>query len=134
MNEMCRDLLDTYDAYPLCSRREDLDSHDLTTYHSELESRAPELFVTSELSCNIELREYVKTVQNLPHDRASISPGQGNGVESHESYDGGAPPGPRAIATSESLKVVLDVCTPQTSGPYLVLYTMSVIVLLIDMM
>lgn len=130
---MCRDLLDTYDAYPLCSRREDLDSHDLTTYHSELESRAPELFVASELSCNIELREYVKTCKTC-HDRASISPGQGNGVESHESYDGGAPPGPRAIATSESLRVALDVCTPQTSGPNLVLYTMSVIILLIDMM
>lgn len=109
---MCRDLLDTYDAYPLCSPREDLDSHNLTTYHSELESRAPELFVANELSCNIGLREYVKTVQNLPHGQASTSPGQGNGVEGHESYDGGVLSGPRTITTSESLRAALVVCIP----------------------
>jgi hypothetical protein len=111
-NEMCRDLLNTYDAYPLCSRRDNLDSHDLKAYHSELESRAPELFVANELSCSIELREYVKTVQNLPHSQTSISPGQSNGVESHESYDGGVLSSPRTITTSESLRAALDVCIP----------------------
>jgi hypothetical protein len=68
---MSIDCLEISAAYPLCSDRAHLDPHDLKSYHSELERREPELFVTNEASCRTEIREHISYVQALLHHQPS---------------------------------------------------------------
>ena len=51
--------LDSHDSYPLAFPRDDLDSYDFTSCHSNLQARAPQLFVENESASKVEIREHL---------------------------------------------------------------------------
>jgi hypothetical protein len=97
----------TAKTYPLCWVRDELDAHDLTSYRSEIDRKAPKLFVPGEEYCRIELREHVN------HAVEEGGDGGQEGCQPHSAWL------PRSVNSAVALQAVLNVKKPVPRNPIL---------------